>query len=206
MEEIIEKFLKKEGFTLSKEKIEKLSLFLKELKKWNKKVNLVSFKTDEELIKRHLLDSLYFKYAFEYFNLDPKEIFDVGSGAGFPGIPLSILYENKLFDLIEIRKKRALFLEHIKRFLNLKNVKVLNEDIKNIKKYPDLIICRAFAPLNKIEDLLSSFIKENVPVLIVRGKKLDDISHLKISKPKIFKYKPKEDFERNFILLEKKDF
>ena len=201
MKKIIKSYLEKEDFYFKDKVIDKFEKFLSELEKWNKKINLVSYKSKDELIKRHLLDSLYFIHPINHLNLKPKLIFDVGSGAGFPGIPLSIVLDSINFFLVEIRKKRALFLEHIKRLLSLHNVCIKNSDIRLVKENPDIIVCRAFGPLDKIETLLSSFLEKGAKVIISRGKNLSDLENLKKCNYEIFSYQPNEDFKRNFILL-----
>jgi len=203
MKETIKAYLEKENFHFKDEIIDKFEKFLNELEKWNKKINLVSYKDKNELIKRHLLDSLYFIHPIDHLKINPKLILDVGSGAGFPGIPLSIVLNNINFSLVEIRKKRALFLEHLKRLLNLTNVNIKNLDIRLVKENPDIIVCRAFAPLDKIESLLYPFLEKGTKVIISRGKNLSDLEKLKKCSYKIFSYQPKEDFKRNFIILYK---
>jgi len=203
MKNILKSYLEKENFHFKDETIDKFEKFLNELEKWNKKINLVSYKDKNELIKRHLLDSLYFIHPINHLKIKPKVILDVGSGAGFPGIPLSIVLDNINFFLVEIRKKRALFLEHIKRLLNLSNTYIRNLDIRQVKENPEIIVCRAFAPLDRIETILFPFLEKGAKVIISRGKNLSDLEKLKRCSYEIFSYQPKEDFKRNFIILYK---
>ncbi len=204
MRKNIELYLKKENFFFKDNVINKFEKFLEELEKWNKKINLVSYKEQNELIRRHLLDSLYFIHPITYLKLKPKVILDVGSGAGFPGIPLSIVFNDINFLLVEIRKKRAMFLEHIKRLLGLHNVLVKNLDIRLVKEIPDIIVCRAFTSLDKIEEILLPFLEKGTKIIVSRGKNLSDLEKIKKCNYEIFSYQPKEDFKRNFIILYKK--
>lgn len=123
----------------------KLSIFLEEIKNWNSKINLVS-KNDLSLLKtRHLEDSLK---AVPYIPED-SAVADIGSGNGFPVIPLAIMKPTCYFNAFEVRTKRAIFLENVVRKTGLKNITVHCEKISN--KYNgtangamDIIISRAF--------------------------------------------------------------
>ena len=91
---------------------------------WNKKLNLISAKTNLELVENHLLDSLALALVIKKFiTNDSEEILDVGSGNGFPGIVLASVLKNPVH-LCEVREKRAMFLKEVRRELGLENVKV----------------------------------------------------------------------------------
>lgn len=93
---------------------------------WNRKIALIS-KGDEDIIEKHILDSLSI-YSF----IKGKKLLDFGSGAGLHGIPLKILNRNISLDIIERRKKKALFLRKVKRELKLTGVRIHPQDITTL--------------------------------------------------------------------------
>ena len=108
---------------LTKTQIEKLNSYGKLVLKWNKKINLTAAKDLKEIVTRHILDSLMpLTIGFE----KETEAIDLGSGGGFPAIPLAIALENTSFILIEKVAKKCAFLNKIKREINLKNIEVEN--------------------------------------------------------------------------------
>jgi 16S rRNA (guanine527-N7)-methyltransferase len=136
-----------------------LGLYLKEIELWNPKYSLVG--STENIIVRHVLDSLG---AYKIIKrLNPGSVADVGSGAGFPGIPLALFFRNVQFTLIERSGKRAAFLANASAVLNTGNITVEESDVKRLgggktgniasvrtagKRF-DLVTFRAFSPLSR---------------------------------------------------------
>ena len=96
------------GFTPSKEQINAFMIYLSELKKWNKAYNLTGLEKDEDIIIKHFLDSLLYLKAIPNGEI---RIADIGSGAGFPGIPIKILRPEIEMFLIEPSRKKSAFLK-----------------------------------------------------------------------------------------------
>ena len=109
------------GVELTDAMLNDLVRFADMLDLWSRKMNLVSCASSRELIERHLLDSL----AVAPHLPDTGLVVDLGSGAGFPGIPLAIHRRSQSFVLVEARRKRATFLNEVRRTLDLSNVEVL---------------------------------------------------------------------------------
>src|SRR5919108_3253252 len=99
-----------------------LSTYEKELLEWNKKFNLTAIRDVESIRTKHFLDS--FSCVLAWKASPPNSLIDVGTGAGFPGIPLKILYPNLNLTLVESLGKKARFCQHLVDVLNLKNVDV----------------------------------------------------------------------------------
>lgn len=114
--------------------------FLRLLKKWNKVYNLTAIHDLEKMITHHLLDSL----SIAPF-LQGNRILDVGTGAGFPGIPLALYYPDKQFTLLDSNGKKTRFLVQATAELNIQNVAVIQERVENYRAIPcfDVIIFRA---------------------------------------------------------------
>ncbi len=139
--------------------------FFLELKLWNKKFNLTGLKNDKEIFINLFLDSL----QFLKLNIvsQCETILDVGSGAGFPGVPNAILLKNKSFILIDSNKKKCLFLENIKNKLKLNNITIFNNRADELgkndtfrEKY-DCALIKAFAPFSISMEISVPLIKIN---------------------------------------------
>ncbi len=146
---------------------EKFDNFLDILYIWNKKISLIS-SPKHQWLDRHLLDSL----SIRDYILEPKKILDIGSGNGFPGIILAILYPKKNFTLLDSNSKKSLFLRFVVHELNLKNVNVHQERIENYYNTDsfDTIITRAFGSLKKILDVTNHLISVNTELLCMKAK------------------------------------
>jgi len=158
---------------LSDTQYEKFSLYLKLLKKWNRTHNLTSIESDEEIIKRHFLDSLSLIKCFENAGIDPtgKSIADVGSGAGFPGVPLKIYYGNRIkLYLIESSSKKCSFLEYLKVNIG-EDYEVICERAENTNLKTDIAVARALGDPEYTEKILTSIAKEYI--FIMKGSKVE---------------------------------
>ncbi len=130
--------------------------YLSELKKWNRAYNLTSLKTDGDIIVKHFLDSLLYLKAIPRGKL---AVMDVGSGAGFPGIPMKIMRPDIAMYLVEPSRKKAGFLRHIISALGLQGIDVLEKRIEEIKSLTvDAAVTRA---LFDIRD----FCRKTMPLL-----------------------------------------
>lgn len=133
----------------SEEQLEKLNSYINLLDKWNKAFNLTAVRNINEMLERHLVDSLSIARYIEGENL-----IDVGTGPGLPGIPLAILYPEKHFHLLDSNGKKTRFLQQAKLELRLDNIDVVNSRVEAFRpqKKFDGVLSRAFASL---EDMLT---------------------------------------------------
>ena len=112
------------GMDFSKEQYSKFIKYMKLIQEWNKKINLTAITEDEDIIKKHFIDCIK---AFKSEELkNAKTIIDVGTGAGFPGVPIAIMDETKEICLLDSLNKRINFLNIVKTELNLKNVTTIH--------------------------------------------------------------------------------
>lgn len=137
----------------------------------NKVMNLTSITENEEVYEKHFYDSLLFSFGED---LENKKVLDVGSGAGFPGIPLAITYPNMKITLLEPIGKRANFLSKVKEELHLDNVEVVCarcEDFSSshIEEY-DIVTARAVSKLNILLELACQVIKIGGKFIALKGK------------------------------------
>lgn len=132
----------------SAEIIEKFIIFLHQLKKWNRTYNLTAITKDEDIIIKHFLDSLLY---LRYIPDGCWNICDIGSGAGFPGLPIAIVRSELNITLLEPSSKKAAFLRHIKRILSLDNVKIIESRVEDIKGIVfDIAVTRALFKVSEL--------------------------------------------------------
>lgn len=132
--------------------VEKFKLYVNFLNKWSQTHNVVSRKLSEHELWENILDSIFLiskiKILFSRFVNSNKEILDAGSGSGFPGIPLAIVFSEKNFLLVDVNRKKCSFLRAAKAMLQLDNVNVINERIENLREHQVIITKAAFSPKN----------------------------------------------------------
>ena len=145
-----------------------ISLYLKELHKWNKKINLTSEKDERSILANHIFDSLQYSRAMA----GGSRILDIGSGAGFPGIPLKIIFPDREFVLVESRRKRASFLSSTIRQLTLEKIQVCNErseDLTEADRFAgqfDYVLFRAVSSVKDCLILGDPFMNANGRIII----------------------------------------
>lgn len=145
----------------------------RELLDWNKKFNLTTIRDEEAIRIKHFLDS--FSCVLAWRANPPQRLVDVGTGAGFPGIPLKILYPNMKLTLVESVGKKAMFCHHIVRVLGLEGVDVIRARAEDIGKKPqhresyDWAVARAVANLNILSEYLLPLVKVGGTMLAQKG-------------------------------------
>ena len=155
---------------VSRETIKKLTIFRDFLLEENQKTNLIAKSQKDKIWMRHIHDSLRILSLIK--GKEPINILDIGSGGGFPGIPLAIATKNLdiQYTLIESIKKKSAFLESARKLLDLSNVKVINKRVENLKNLEfDIITCRALAKLTQIFNYSHHLTKQNTVFLLHKG-------------------------------------
>jgi len=159
------------GFSYSEKQAEAFIDYLEELKKWNKAYNLTALKTDRDIIIKHFLDSLLFAQALPP---DVSTLADVGSGAGFPGIPIKIMFPNLSVILIEPTQKKAIFLRHICSRLQLKNVEIIDKRVEEVKGLQvDVAVTRALFSVRDFIEKTKDILNEHGILILSKGPGLD---------------------------------
>lgn len=162
------------GFSLSENQINLFKIYLFELKEWNQKFNLVSFKTDEELVFRHFADSLSALKHITKLNKTDPGIIDLGSGAGFPGIPIKIALPGAQLTLVESITKKCSFLENLVSKLSLSLTEIINDRAENIgqnknfREKFDIAVSRAFTKLSPNLEMALPLLKKEGRLLIYK--------------------------------------
>lgn len=157
------------GIDMDDEKIKKYERYMELLLEWNQKMNLTAITNPEEIWEKHFLDSI-----LPFQGLSFQTFCDVGSGAGFPCIPLKIAFDSVECTMIEPLQKRCRFLEHVIQELELKNIRVINsraEDYaKDHRELFDCVSARAVARLNILLELCTPLCKVEGKLIFLKGK------------------------------------
>lgn len=127
----------------------------------NAKLNLISKNDEKFLWEKHIFDSLSIEKFFEKYSFNPKTLLDIGTGGGFPSVPIALAYKNiEVYGLDSIRKKINA-IENIKSELNITNLHTICDRAENIKVKFDLITSRAVAPLKVITAYAMPLLNKN---------------------------------------------
>jgi len=150
-----------------------LVTYEKELLEWNQKFNLTAIRDTESIRTKHFLDS--FSCVLAWKTSPPNHLIDVGTGAGFPGIPLKILYPNLKLTLVESVRKKVMFCQHIVSLLGLEHVNILQARAEDLGQDPqnrerfDWAVARAVANLNVLSEYLIPLVKVGGTMLAQKG-------------------------------------
>ena len=153
---------------LSAEQLQRLQQLLDELIKWNQAYNLTSITEPAQMLTHHLLDSLAV-----HADITGTRIVDVGTGAGFPGLPLAIVQSEREFTLIDSNNKKIRFVTHAARALGLKNVRPVHARAESYRDAAgfDTVVARACAPLPALLRLVQPLCRPGTRVLAMKGKR-----------------------------------
>ena len=148
----------------------RLVALLDELERWNRAFNLTAIKIQDEMLTHHLLDSLAI-----HADLVGGRIADVGTGAGFPGLPLALVQPTRRFTLIDSNGRKIRFVSHAARMLGLSNVEPLQARAEELAPDPpfDTVVARAFAPLPQLLSTIAGLAGPATRVLAMKGRRPD---------------------------------
>ena len=195
-------------------KIQKFYDYMNLLVEWNKKINLTAITEEKDIILKHFVDSFtVLKYIKEN-----KSIVDVGTGAGFPGIPLAIMNDSLKITLVDSLNKRINFLNEVCSKIKLKNTKAIHSRAEefgqdnNYRESYDIAISRAVSNLTVLAEYLLPLVKVGGKIICMKGPDIEE--ELKQAKSAIDilggKFErcdnfclPKSDISRNIIIINK---
>jgi 16S rRNA (guanine527-N7)-methyltransferase len=144
-----------------------LEMLLDELEKWNRKVNLTAVRNRDEMITTHLVDSLVAAPL-----LEGNTVLDVGTGPGFPGLPLAVIEPERQFTLLDSNNKKVMFAQHAAGLLGLDNVKAVKargEDYAPGQRF-DTVIARALAALPRLVEIAGHHVGEDGVFVALKGR------------------------------------
>lgn len=177
LQEIIE-ILKKKNISVSENQATTLLSYMEGILEWNEKVNLTAIKDEEEFVVRHYADSLAVLELDELRGAE--EIIDIGTGGGFPGVPLAIMCPEKKFVLLDSLEKRLKIIEGLAGELGINNIETLHsraEDAGRDPKYRehfDLCVSRAVADLSVLSEYCLPFVKPKGSFVAYKSKEISE--------------------------------
>ena len=200
--------------SISEEQIEKFYVYMKTLLEWNEKINLTAITEENDIILKHFIDSMT---ILKYIEKE-KSVIDVGTGAGFPGIPISIMKNDVKVTLLDSLNKRINFLNEVSKQIKLNNIKTIHgraEDIGHDKKYRetfDIAVSRAVANMTTLSEYLLPMVNVGGVCICMKGSEIEQ--ELNDSKFAIKEFGgeilevdkfllPNSDIERNIVLIKK---
>lgn len=211
--ELFIKEVEKLGIELDNEKLTNLEKFYNLLIEWNNKINLTRITEKEDVYLKHYYDSLTIVKAIDLNKIDT--LCDVGTGAGFPGIVLKIVFPNLKITLVDSLQKRVNYLNEIIKKLDLKDIEAVHdraeEYAKNNREKFDVVTARAVTNLRILSELCIPMVKvngyfiplkANVDEEIEESKEILEILKSNIEKQITFNL-PIEDSIRNILLIKK---
>jgi 16S rRNA (guanine527-N7)-methyltransferase len=169
---LLQQNAKRLGITLSDAQLHQFCIYHKELLNWNEKINLVSEQSAKDLVARHFLDSLT---AARFIDKQNARTLDIGSGAGFPGIPLKLACPSLEVYLLESNRKKTSFLKYIVRELQLDKVIVVYDRAEHLmknniwKEFFDLLVSRAAFHLEEIIKFSAFFLAAEGQFIALKG-------------------------------------
>lgn len=215
-EEIFKKELSNNEIFLKEENYKKYYIYMKEIIEWNDKINLTAITDEKEFLVKHLIDSLTVNRFLE----PDKKLIDIGTGAGFPGIPLKIANPNLKVTLIDSINKKLNVIRYAAGKIKLDNLEIIHsraEDLAIQKEYResfDFATTRAVSRLNIIAEYMLPFVKIGGKAICMKGpnileeveeaKKAIEILGGKIEK--VEKFLIDNELERNIVIISKEKF
>lgn len=210
---LIEK-AKKVNIEIDDKKEEQFYNYMKLLLEWNEKINLTAITEQNDIILKHFIDSITINKYIEQSN----SIIDIGTGAGFPGIPLKIMNQNKKITLVDSLNKRINFLNEVCKEISLENIQCIHaraEELASDLEYREnyeTVVSRAVARLNVLIEYMLPFVKKGGLCICMKGPNIDGeleeaknaikVLGGKIKSVESF-FLPDSDIERNVIIIEK---
>ncbi|WP_138494315.1 16S rRNA (guanine(527)-N(7))-methyltransferase RsmG [Paenibacillus pinistramenti] len=165
--------LEEKGIKLNEQQLEQFEAYFRELVSWNEKMNLTGITEREEVYIKHFYDSL--SLAF-YVNIEGVgSLADIGSGAGFPGIPLKIAFPHLELTIVDSLNKRIQFLQHVANELKLEKVKLVHGRAEDLARQPgfrdsyDLVTARAVARMAVLNEFCLPFVKMGGTFAAMKG-------------------------------------
>ena len=202
--------LKKLGIDITEEQLNKLNSFYKLLIEWNEKINLTRITEENEVYLKHFYDSLTIKKVIDLN--DVETLCDVGTGAGFPGIVLKIMYPHLKITLVDSLQKRVNYLNSIIKDLELDNIKAIHSRGEDFKEKFDVVTARAVANIEKLVTYTMHLLNKDGQLVAMKGnieEELTESVQQKLSKKYQIKqiekfFLPIEESHRSLVVLKNK--
>jgi 16S rRNA (guanine527-N7)-methyltransferase len=203
------------GISIDSHKVELFKKYIAEIIRWNKEINLTAIDDEKEIIIKHFLDSIS---SAKFVDYSKKKVIDMGTGCGFPGLPLKIVFPDMEITFLDSSKKKMMVLDSICKSLGISGFEIISDNIENVarnsnhREHYDLVTCRALANLSTLLEYGIPLIKESGVMVIYKGPNIvEEVDNSSIAldelKSKIKeKYDitlPYSDYKRSILVVEK---
>ncbi|WP_066249130.1 16S rRNA (guanine(527)-N(7))-methyltransferase RsmG [Neobacillus drentensis] len=216
---IIEQFeanLREKGISLTRNQVEQFELYFETLVEWNEKMNLTAITDKAEVYLKHFYDSITASFYFDFTR--PFHLCDVGAGAGFPSIPLKIVFPHIEVTIVDSLNKRISFLNHLAKVLKLENVHFIHDRAETFGVNPlyresfDVVTARAVARMSVLSELCLPLVKAGGHFIAMKAAHAND--ELEVGQKAITTLGgrleamqtftlPMEESERNILIIKK---
>jgi 16S rRNA (guanine527-N7)-methyltransferase len=216
---IIEQFeanIREKGITLSEKQLNQFEMYFETLVEWNEKMNLTAITDKAEVYLKHFYDSITASFYFDFTK--PFHLCDVGAGAGFPSIPLKIVFPHIEVTIVDSLNKRISFLNHLANELKLENVHFIHDRAETFGVNPlyrenfDVVTARAVARMSVLSELCLPLVKVGGHFIAMKAAHANDelangkkaITTLGGRLEEMFTFTlPMEESERNILIIKK---
>jgi 16S rRNA (guanine527-N7)-methyltransferase len=216
---IIEQFeanMREKGITLSRDQLDQFEMYFETLVEWNEKMNLTAITDKAEVYLKHFYDSITASFYFDFTK--PFHLCDVGAGAGFPSIPLKIVFPHIEVTIVDSLNKRISFLNHLANELKLENVHFIHDRAETFGVNPlyrenfDVVTARAVARMSVLSELCLPLVKVGGHFIAMKAAHANDelangkkaITTLGGRLEEMFTFTlPMEESERNILIIKK---
>lgn len=178
--ELLVSGLERLGIGVDERIMQSLSVYLEEIMLFNPALKLVGDKDPDEIIIKHILDSAAAWPVFKEETETGCTIADLGSGAGFPGVVLAILFPDRNFVLVERMKRRSQFLQGVLLRTGLKNARVEENDLSAVRSTFSAVTCRAFHPVFSFVEDVEHVLAPGAPLILYKGQRGNALSELSV--------------------------
>ncbi|GAA0467736.1 16S rRNA (guanine(527)-N(7))-methyltransferase RsmG [Alkalibacillus silvisoli] len=171
--------LKEYGIELDDSQLNQFNLYYETLVEWNNKMNLTAITDQKEVYLKHFFDSISAAFYYDFAS-KPLSICDVGAGAGFPSIPLKIVFPHLKITIVDSLKKRITFLNHLAEQLELNDVAFYHDRAETFAKNKlfresfDVVIARAVARTSVLSELCIPLVKVDGSFIMMKGPNIDE--------------------------------
>lgn len=165
------------NLSITEKQIEDFFIYKNLLLEWNEKINLTTITEDKEIILKHFIDCLTIA---KFRNFNEKSVIDVGTGAGFPGLPIKIFFENSNVTLLDSLNKRINFLKDVSNNIGLKNINFIHSRAEDggqnklLRENFDFCVSRAVANLSVLAEYDLPFVKVGGEFIALKGPAVDE--------------------------------
>jgi len=206
-EQEFKQYVEQLGINIPEEQLQQLNKFYLLLVEWNQKINLTRITDQEEVYLKHFYDSLTLTRVIDLKKVET--LCDVGTGAGFPGIVLKIIFPHLKITLIDSLLKRVNYLNEIIKNLELTDIKAIHSRGEDHKETYDLVTARAVARLDKLLDYCFPLVNKGGSFIAMKANLTDEVEEAskkltkyKVTITKIDTFKlPKEDSNRTLVMI-----